>query len=73
MYNVPYDYRATYYDTPNAWYRYNNGYIYQVDPVHAPGDVDRRFDPDVRVPERPGGNSIPAGPFRLRMNIGDIR
>jgi len=32
-YNVPYGYRATYYDTPNAWYRYNNGYIYQVDPV----------------------------------------
>ena len=32
-YNVPYDYRATYYDTPNAWYRYNNGYIYQVDPT----------------------------------------
>jgi len=33
MYNVPLDYRATYYDTPNAWYRYNNGYIYQVDPT----------------------------------------
>jgi hypothetical protein len=33
VYNVPYDYRATYYDTSNAWYRYNNGYIYQVDPV----------------------------------------
>jgi hypothetical protein len=32
-YNVPYDYRATYYDTSNAWYRYNNGYIYQVDPA----------------------------------------
>jgi hypothetical protein len=32
MYNVPLAYRATYYDTPNAWYRYNNGYIYQVDP-----------------------------------------
>ncbi|HSQ99482.1 MAG TPA: hypothetical protein VLM36_06150 [Sphingomicrobium sp.] len=32
MYNVPMDYRATYYDTPTAWYRYNNGYIYQVDP-----------------------------------------
>ena len=32
-YNVPYAYRSTYYDTPNAWYRYNNGYIYQVDPV----------------------------------------
>ena len=29
----PYDYRATYYDTPDAWYRYNNGYIYQVDPA----------------------------------------
>jgi len=33
VYNVPYDYRATYYDTPDAWYRYNNGYIYQVDPA----------------------------------------
>ena len=33
VYNVPYDYRATYYDTPSAWYRYSNGYIYQVDPV----------------------------------------
>jgi hypothetical protein len=33
MYNVPIAYRSTYYDTPNAWYRYNNGYIYQVDPA----------------------------------------
>jgi len=33
VYNVPYAYRQTYYDTPNAWYRYSNGYIYQVDPV----------------------------------------
>jgi hypothetical protein len=33
VYNVPYGYRSTYYDTPNAWYRYNNGYIYQVDPT----------------------------------------
>jgi hypothetical protein len=32
-YNVPYGYRQTYYDTPNALYRYNNGYIYQVDPA----------------------------------------
>ena len=32
-YNVPYQYRQTYYDTPDAWYRYNNGYIYQVDPA----------------------------------------
>ena len=32
-YNVPYQYRSTYYDTPSAWYRYNNGNIYQVDPV----------------------------------------
>lgn len=31
-YNVPYAYRSTYYDTPDAWYRYNNGNIYQVDP-----------------------------------------
>jgi hypothetical protein len=33
VYNVPYAYRATYYDTPTAWYRYSNGYIYQVDPT----------------------------------------
>ena len=32
-YNVPLGYRDTYYDTPNAWYRYNNGNIYQVDPT----------------------------------------
>jgi len=31
-YNVPLAYRATYYDSPNVWYRYNNGYIYAVDP-----------------------------------------
>ena len=33
VYNVPYAYRTTYYDTPSAYYRYNNGYIYQVDPT----------------------------------------
>jgi hypothetical protein len=32
-YNVPMAYRSTYADTPNAWYRYNNGNIYQVDPT----------------------------------------
>jgi hypothetical protein len=33
MYNVPMAYRDTYYDTSSAWYRYNNGHIYQVDPT----------------------------------------
>jgi len=33
MYNVPMQYRSTYYDTPSAWYRYNNGSIYQIDPT----------------------------------------
>jgi hypothetical protein len=32
-YNVPLAYRDEYYDTPDAWYRYNNGNIYQVDPT----------------------------------------
>ena len=32
VYNVPLAYRSSYYDTPNAWYRYNDGYIYRVDP-----------------------------------------
>lgn len=31
-YNVPLAYRSTYYDRPDIWYRYNNGYIYAVDP-----------------------------------------
>jgi hypothetical protein len=33
VYNVPFDYRDRYYDTPNDWYRYNDGYIYRVDPT----------------------------------------
>mgnify|MGYP002777004822 CR=1 FL=1 len=32
VYNVPYAYRDRYYDTPDAMYRYSDGYIYQVDP-----------------------------------------
>ena len=31
-YNVPFDYRAQYYDTPDNMYRYSDGYIYRVDP-----------------------------------------
>ena len=31
-YNVPLAYRDTYYDRPDVWYRYDNGYIYAVDP-----------------------------------------
>lgn len=33
VYNVPLSYRTTYYDTPNDLYRYNDGYIYRVDPT----------------------------------------
>ena len=32
VYNVPLGYRDQYYDTADNWYRYNDGYIYQVDP-----------------------------------------
>lgn len=32
-YNVPMAYRDQYSDTSDAWYRYNNGNIYQVDPT----------------------------------------
>lgn len=32
VYNVPYRYRDRYYDTPDALYRYSDGYVYQVDP-----------------------------------------
>jgi hypothetical protein len=31
-YNVPLAYRDSYYDRPDVWYRYDNGYIYNVDP-----------------------------------------
>lgn len=32
VYNVPTAYRDRYYDTPDALYRYNDGYIYRADP-----------------------------------------
>ena len=33
VYNVPYAYRSHYVDTADAWYRYNDGYVYRVDPT----------------------------------------
>ena len=33
VYNVPYSYRDRYYDTPEANYRYADGYVYRVDPT----------------------------------------
>ena len=33
VYNVPMAYRSNYYDTAEAMYRYNDGYIYRVDPT----------------------------------------
>lgn len=33
VYNVPYAYRGQYADTPQSWYRYSDGQIYQVDPT----------------------------------------
>jgi hypothetical protein len=32
IYNVPYAHRAQYQDTPEASYRYSDGYVYQIDP-----------------------------------------
>lgn len=32
VYNVPYSYRDLYYDTPEAKYRYADGYVYRIDP-----------------------------------------
>jgi hypothetical protein len=33
IYNVPYPYRSQYADTPDGYYRYNDGYVYRVDPT----------------------------------------
>lgn len=33
VYNVPYEYRDRYADGPDAYYRYSDGYVYQVDPT----------------------------------------
>ena len=33
VYNVPQPYRAQYYDSPENYYRYSDGYIYRVDPT----------------------------------------
>jgi hypothetical protein len=39
-YNVPLAYRSTYYDTPDMWYRYDNGYIYGINPdTHVVSNV----------------------------------
>jgi hypothetical protein len=32
VYNVPYAYRDQYHDTDDMWYRYDDGYIYGIDP-----------------------------------------
>ena len=32
VYNVPTSYRSQYYDTSDAWYRYDDGTVYQIDP-----------------------------------------
>jgi hypothetical protein len=41
-YNVPYAYRDRYYDTADSWYRYNDGFVYQVDP--NTGLIERAID-----------------------------
>jgi len=33
VYNVPYPYRSRYMDTADSLYRYNDGYVYRVDPT----------------------------------------
>ncbi len=33
VYNVPYAYRDRYFDTPQARYRYSDGYVYRIDPT----------------------------------------
>lgn len=33
VYNLPYGYRSQYVDSPDRWYRYSDGYVYQVDPT----------------------------------------
>jgi len=33
VYNVPYAYRSRYYDNDDHWYRYSDGYVYDIDPT----------------------------------------
>jgi hypothetical protein len=33
VYNVPYSYRTRYVDGPDHWYRYADGYVYDIDPT----------------------------------------
>ena len=62
-YNVPMAYRSNYYDTPDAWYRYDNGYIYQVDP--GTRMVRRSSTPSSKIREndRNGPGIFRAGAF----------
>ncbi len=66
-YNVPMAYRSNYYDTPDAWYRYDNGYIYAVDPGTRMVTVGRlrhrlKFELDREWPR----HALP-GPLRIKM------
>jgi hypothetical protein len=40
-YNVPLDYRSSYADSDDSWYRYGDGFIYQVDPYSR--QVEARY------------------------------
>lgn len=55
VYNVPYTYRARYRDTRDHWYRYSDGYVYDIDPT-------TRLV--VAVAQLLGGSLTPGQPWR---------
>jgi hypothetical protein len=78
MYNVPMAYRATYADTPNAWYRYNNGYIYQVDPATqlvgaVVASILTYAVGFAKMTMARQWNSLVAGPFRSHNEDSDFK
>lgn len=63
VYNVPYSYRAQYYDTDDHWYRYSDGYIYDVDPTTQLVQA---------VVQLLGGTPLPGQPWRASYQAAPI-
>ena len=79
MDNVPLAYRGTDDDTSNTWYRYNDGYIYQVNPATMMvTGIAASLLKAIKRPKGPSSadgwpgnwNSFPAGSFRRHNKEG---
>jgi len=63
VYNVPYSYRTQYYDTSDHWYRYSDGYVYDVDPTTRLVQAVVQLLGGAPLPGQPWRDSYQAAPI----------